>query len=145
MNLIRVTNTHMLKVKGNDIFKSYPDIDYVYKLCNLNRLLIQYFDEGKLVGVAVVSKKDRFLKLNLMIVHPKFRRAKIATMMLKVILNFLRDDFCDADTLYTVCPRKFDTNDYQGFLIKNGFQLSTIKANGEAVYTYAKSVQESTR
>lgn len=141
MKLIRVTNTRHLKFnKTNEIFDYYPDQDYLRKLNKLNRLLIIFFDEGKIIGCGVCSKKNRYIKLNMLLVHPNYRRQKIATHILNVIKSILNDDFCDADTLYTVCPTKFKTDDYQSLLIKNGFQLSTIKSNGELVYTYAKSI-----
>lgn len=141
MKLIRVTNTRRIKLSRDcDIFESYPDQEYLRKLSRLNRLYIQFFDEGKLTGVGVCSKKDRFIKINLILVHPRYRREHIATYILKTIINILNDDFCNADALYTVCPTKFNTDKYQNLLLKNNFQLSTIKSNGELVYTYAKSV-----
>lgn len=144
MKLIRVTNTRMLNFKS-DIFNDYPDKDYIRKLLKLNRLLIQFFDEGKLIGILVASKKDKYIKINLVLAHPKYRREHIATHLMRILINILKDDFCDANILYTVCPTKFKTDEYQSLLLKCGFQLSTIKSNGELVYTYAKSIQESSR
>ena len=125
---------------NQSIFKNYPDKQYLKKLRNLNRTLLEYNLEGTTVGVSVLSKKDNFFKINLMLTHGFIRRRHIASALMKVIFNILNDDFFDANILYTVCTTKFDTSSYQQFLIKHGFVLSTIKANGELVYTYEKSV-----
>ena len=102
--------------------------------------MIVYMVEDLVAGVIVLSKKDRFLKINLVLTHKYLRNRKIASVLMKVVFNILEDDFSDTDVLYTVCTTKFDTKNYQSFLIKHGFTLSTIKANGELVYTYAKSI-----
>lgn len=125
---------------NQDIFKNYPDKKYLKKLSKLNRMMIVYMVEDLLAGVIVLSKKDRFLKINLVLTHKYLRNRKIASALMRVVFNTLEDDFYDADVLYTVCTTKFDTSNYQSFLIKHGFTLSTIKANGELVYTYAKSI-----
>lgn len=125
---------------NQDIFKSYPDKKYLKKLSKLNRMMIVYMVEDLVAGVIVLSKKDRFLKINLVLTHKYLRNRKIASALMKVVFNILEDDFSDTDVLYTVCTTKFDTKNYQSFLIKHGFTLSTIKANGELVYTYAKSI-----
>lgn len=125
---------------NQDIFKNYPDKKYLKKLSKLNRMMIVYMVEDLVAGVIVLSKKDRFLKINLVLTHKYLRNRKIASALMKVIFNILNDDFSDTDVLYTVCTTKFDTSNYQSFLIKHGFTLSTIKANGELVYTYAKSI-----
>lgn len=123
-----------------DIFKGYPDKKYLKKLSKLNRELIIYMVEDLVAGVIVLSKKDRYIKINLVLTHKYLRNRKIASTLMKVVFNILNDDFYDADVLYTVCTTKFDTSSYQSFLIKHGFILSTIKANGELVYTYERSV-----
>ena len=125
---------------NQDIFKNYPDKKYLKKLSRLNRMLLVYMVEDLVAGVIVLSKKDRFLKINLVLTHKYLRNRKIASALMKVVFNILEDDFSDTDVLYTVCTTKFDTKNYQSFLIKHGFTLSTIKANGELVYTYAKSI-----
>ena len=125
---------------NQDIFKHYPDKKYLKKLSRLNRMLLVYMVEDLVAGVIVLSKKDRFLKINLVLTHKYLRNRKIASALMKVVFNILDDDFSDTDVLYTVCTTKFDTKNYQSFLIKHGFTLSTIKANGELVYTYAKSI-----
>ena len=125
---------------NQDIFKNYPDKKYLKKLSKLNRMMIVYMVEDLVAGVIVLSKKDRFLKINLVLTHKYLRNRKIASALMKVVFNILSDDFSDTDVLYTVCTTKFDTKNYQSFLIKHGFTLSTIKANGELVYTYAKSI-----
>lgn len=140
MKLIRVTTTRNINLAASDMLQKYPDTDYIRKIKRLNRCAIQYFDEGKLVGFAVLSKKNRFLKLNMLCVHEAYQRKGIASTILKVILEMLFDDFNPTDTLYTVCTTKFNTYNYQSFLVKHGFQLTTIKSNGELVYTYAKSI-----
>lgn len=123
-----------------DIFKGYPDKKYLKKLSKLNRELIIYMVEDLVAGVIVLSKKDRYLKINLVLTHKYLRNRKIASTLMKVVFNTLNDDFYNADVLYTVCTTKFDTSSYQSFLIKHGFILSTIKANGELVYTYERSI-----
>ena len=123
-----------------DIFKGYPDKKYLKKLSKLNRELIIYMVEDLVAGVIVLSKKDRYIKINLVLTHKYLRNRNIASTLMKVVFNILNDDFYDADVLYTVCTTKFDTSSYQSFLIKHGFILSTIKANGELVYTYERSV-----
>lgn len=137
-----LTSTRNLKLTDN-IFKSYPDHTYLTKLTKLNRPAIKVYDEGKLVGYAVMSKRNRAMKLCLLIVHSNYKRLKLGTKILKIILTIFKDEFNDVDTLYTVCPKQFNTDAYQSLLIKNGFQITTVKANGEIVYSYAKSIQES--
>lgn len=123
-----------------DIFKGYPDKKYLKKLSKLNRELIVYMVEDLVAGVIVLSKKDRYLKINLVLTHKYLRNRNIASKLMKIVFNTLNDDFYNADVLYTVCTTKFDTSSYQSFLIKHGFILSTIKANGELVYTYERSI-----
>lgn len=129
-----------------DIFKSYPDSTYLVKISKLNRpALFVTTEEGQLVALVVLSKFGRHLKLCLLLVHGLFREKGIGNQLIQVIKTMFKDDFNDVDILYTVCPNQFNTDAYQILLMKNNFMLTTIKANGDIVYTYAKSVQKSDR
>lgn len=61
MKLIRVTTTRNINLAASNMLQKYPDTDYIRKIKRLNRCAIQYFDEGKLVGFAVLSKRIDFL------------------------------------------------------------------------------------
>lgn len=124
------------------LFRDYPDPTYLVKIRKLNRPLIELRTKigQDLAAIAVLNRVNKHLKLCLIIVHPMFKTMKLGYNIIKLIINMFNDDFNDADILYTVCPNQFNTDNYQKLLIKSGFQLSTIKANGDLVYTYAKSV-----
>lgn len=126
----------------NEIFKSYPDPTYLVKIRKLNRPLIEIKskDTDKILALAVLNKFERHVKICLILKHPSYKLYSFGNKLIKIILDMFNDEFMDADTLYTVCPHQFNTEKYQNLLIKNNFQLSTIKANGDLVYTYAKSI-----
>lgn len=126
-----------------DLFKGYPDPTYLTKLTKLNRPTIKVYDEGKLIAFVVLCKRDRAMKLCLMLVHRFYTRQHIGLRLMHIIRSIFNDEFNDVDTLYTVCPHQFNTDAYQQLLIRTGFQVTTVKANGDIVYTYAKSIQES--
>lgn len=125
-----------------DIFRGYPDVTYLVKLSKLNRPCIEVRDEDKLVGLVVFHKHNRFLKLCLLIVHRNYvgLSKSIAESLINLVKDISEDAFNGVDVLYTVCPYQFNTDRYQQRLIKSGFQLTTIKANGDIVYTYAGPV-----
>ena len=128
------------------IFNTYEDQNYIKKLRKTNRAVIYARSNyGMCLGAIIISKNLRALKINLMIVHKCFRRYKVGNELIKTIISIFNDDFMSADILYTVCPHNLITNEYQELLLKNGFQLTTIKANGDLIYTYAKSIQKSSR
>lgn len=126
----------------NELFKNYPDPTYLVKIRKLNRPLIEvrFKLSNELAAIAVLNKFGRHLKLCLIIVHKEYKNRNLGNSIIKVIKDMFLNDFNDVDILYTVCPHQFNTDTYQKLLIKNGFQVTTIKANGDIVYTYAKSI-----
>lgn len=138
-----LTSTKGLDIHS-DIFKEYPDPTYIMKLRRINRPMIMiHHEEGLLAGIAVMKQTGRHLKICLLLVHRRFKNMKLGYNLLRVIRNMFEDDFNDVDILYTTAPHQFNTDRYQELLLKFGFQISTVKANGDLVYTYAKSVQKS--
>ena len=124
-----------------DIFASYLDKEYIKKLSKLNRPAIYALNKYNMpIGVVVLNKSFRAVKINYIMIHRCYRNIKIGYNLIKTVLSMLNDDFCDVDIIYTVCPQKIDTTAYQQLLLKLGFQVTTIKANGDIVYTYAKSI-----
>ena len=124
-----------------EIFENYPDKEYIKKLSRLNRPAIYALNKYDMpIGVAVLNKSFRAVKINYIMIHRCYRNLKIGYNLIKTVLSMLNDDFCDVDIIYTVCPQKIDTTIYQKLLLKLGFQVTTIKANGDIVYTYAKSI-----
>lgn len=124
-----------------DVFESYPDKEYIKKLSKLNRPAIYALNKYDMpIGVVVLNKSFRAVKINYIMIHRCYRNSKIGYNLIKTVLSMLNDDFCDVDIIYTVCPQKIDTTAYQKLLLKLGFQVTTIKANGDIVYTYAKSI-----
>lgn len=140
----RIKSTKNMNIH-DEIFKEYPDPTYLVKVRKLNRPLIEVRTEvgQDLVALAVLNQVGGHLKLCLIIVHPMFKNFRLGNNIIRIIINMFIDEFNNADVLYTVCPHQFNTDNYQNLLLRNGFQLSTIKANGDLVYTYAKSVQKS--
>lgn len=126
----------------NKLFKDYPDPTYLVKIRKLNRPLIEIRTKigEELIAVAVLNRVEKHIKICLLIAHPMFKTLKLGYNIIKLIIGMFNDDFNDADVLYTVCPHQFNTDNYQKLLLKNGFQVTTVKANGDLVYTYAKSV-----
>lgn len=125
------------------IFRDYNDKKYLQSLHKLNRPAICIFDEKYsklLIGCAILSKRSRALKICLLVVLDNYRRKHFGSSLMKHIIDFVNDDFADVDYCYTVCPRNIDTNNYEEFLLKHGFYVSTIKANGDVIYTYAGSI-----
>lgn len=130
----------------DSLFEDYLDQEYLKKLHKVNRPVIAVTTkEGILVGCAILCHKRSAIKINLLIVHKLFRHTGLGKSLLKVIVNFVDDTFCEATTCYTVCPEFMDTTDFQTILLKQGFLLTTIKANGDTVFTYATSVQKRSR
>ena len=126
---------------NKEIFKSYPDPTYIAKLTKLNRPLLEVVtDTDELAALAVMRKHERFMKLCLLIVDVRFRKYDLGNKLIRIVQSIFNDEWNAVDVLYTVCPHQFNTDNYQNILIKNGFQVSTIKANGDIVYTYAKSI-----
>lgn len=124
-----------------EVFESYPDKEYIKKLSKLNRPAIYALNKYNMpIGVVVLNKSFRAVKINYIMIHRCYRNIKIGYNLIKTVLSMLNDDFCDVDVIYTVCPQKIDTTAYQKLLLKLGFQVTTIKANGDIVYTYAKSI-----
>lgn len=124
-----------------DVFESYPDKEYIKKLSKLNRPAIYALNKYDMpVGVIVLDKKFRAVKINYIMIHRCYRNMKIGYNLIKTVLSMFNDDFSPVDIIYTVCPQKIDTTIYQKILLKLGFQVTTIKANGDIVYTYAKSI-----
>lgn len=125
------------------IFREYPDKKYLQSLHRLNRPAVCIYDESYsklLIGCAVLSKRSRALKICLLVVLDNYRHRHFGSSLMKYIIDFVSDDFSDVDYCYTVCPRDVDTNNYEEFLLKHGFYVSTIKANGDVIYTYAGSI-----
>lgn len=125
------------------IFREYADKKYLQSLHKLNRPAVCIYDEKYsklLIGCAVLSKKSRALKICLLVVLDNYRHKHFGSSPMKYIINFVNDDFSDVDYCYTVCPRNVDTNGYEELLLKHGFYVSTIKANGDVIYTYAGSI-----
>mgnify|MGYP001050532689 FL=1 len=125
------------------IFREYPDKKYLQSLHRLNRPAVCIYDESYselLIGCAVLSKRSRALKICLLVVLDNYRHRHFGSSLMKYIIDFVNDDFSDVDYCYAVCPRNVDTNNYEGFLLKHGFYVSTIKANGDVIYTYAGSI-----
>lgn len=145
MYSFHVKSTRNLDIT-RDIYSGYPDISYLVKLTKLNRPCIFVNDsDNKLVGIMVLNRYDRFLKLCLLVVHPRYRRENIAHNLLQIALATLEDEFNAVDILYTVCPHQFNTDNYQKILLKHGFQVTTVKANGDIVYTYEKPIPKCNR
>lgn len=125
------------------IFRDYSDKKYLQSLHKLNRPAVCIYDEKDsklLIGCAVLSKRSRALKICLLMVLDNYRHKHFGSSLMKYIINFVNDDFSDVDYCYTVCPRNADTNEYEELLLKHGFYVSTIKANGDVIYTYAGSI-----
>lgn len=127
-----------------EIFLTHPDKDYIKNLSKLNRPAIYALSRyGIPIGVVVLDKKFRAVKINYICVHRCYRNLKIGYNLIKTVLSIFTDEFSPIDVIYTVCPQKIDTTIYQKLLLKLGFQVTTIKANGDIVYTYAKPIQKS--
>lgn len=125
------------------IFKDYSDKKYLQSLHRLNRPVICVFDKKHndlLIGCVVLSQYKRVLKICLFTVLDNYRHKHFGSSLMKLVLNYVNDDFSDVDCCYTVCPHNIDTNEYEGFILRHGFSLSTITANGDLVYTYARTV-----
>lgn len=125
------------------IFREYTDKTYLQSLHRLNRPAVCIYDEKDsklLIGCAVLSKRSRALKICLLAVLDNYRHKHFGSSLMKYIINFVNDDFSDVDYCYTVCPRNVDTNEYEELLLKHGFYVSTIKANGDVIYTYAGTI-----
>lgn len=125
------------------IFRGYSDKKYLQSLHRLNRPAVCIYDEKYsklLIGCAVLSKRSRALKICLLVVLDNYRHKHFGSSLMKYIIDFVNDDFSDVDYCYTVCPKNMDTDEYEEFLLKHGFYVSTIKANGDVIYTYAGSV-----
>lgn len=125
------------------IFRDYSDKKYLQSLHRLNRPAVCIYDEKYsklLIGCAVLSKRSRALKICLLVVLDNYRHKHFGSSLMKYIIDFVNDDFSDVDYCYTVCPKNMDTDEYEEFLLKHGFYVSTIKANGDVIYTYAGSV-----
>lgn len=125
------------------IFRDYNDKKYLQSLHKLNRPAVCIYDEKDsklLIGCAVLSKRSRALKICLLMVLDNYRHKHFGSSLMKYIINFVNDDFSDVDYCYTVCPCNADTNNYEELLLKYGFYVSTIKANGDVIYTYAGSI-----
>lgn len=136
----RLTSTKGLDI-NSDIFKEYPDPTYLMKLRRINRpMLMIHHSEGLLAGIAVMKQTGRHLKICLLLVHRHFKNMKLGYNLLMIIKSMFDDDFNDVDILYTTVPHQFNTDRYQELLTRFGFQVSTVKANGDLVYTYAKSI-----
>lgn len=125
------------------IFRDYSDKKYLQSLHRLNRPVICVFDkkhDDLLIGCVVLSQYKRALKICLFTVLGNYRHKHFGSSLMKLVLNYINDDFCDADYCYTVCPHNIDTNEYEEFILRHGFSLSTIKANGDLVYAYARTI-----
>lgn len=125
------------------IFREYTDKKYLQSLHRLNRPAVCIYDteyQNVLVGCAILSKRSRTLKICLLMVLDNYRHKHFGSSLMKYIIDFINDDFSDVDYCYTVCPKSIDTNEYEEFLLKHGFYVSTIKANGDVIYTYAGSI-----
>ena len=145
---LNATSTRFRMNLNQTIFEDYPDKNYIRKVTELNRCLItlSYNHEPPTVGLIVLSHKNRFLKINLLLVRKEFRCIGNGARLLRFVTDLINDEFIPADVLYTVCPcSKFNCDIYQKLLIKCGFQPITIKSNGDIVYTYEKSIQKSNR
>lgn len=125
------------------IFREYADKKYLQSLHRLNRPVICVFDkkhDSLLIGCVVLSQRKRALKICLFTVLDNYRHRHFGSSLMKLVLNYVNDDFSDVDYCYTVCPCNTDTNEYEGFILRHGFSLSTIRANGDLVYTYARTI-----
>lgn len=125
------------------IFREYTDKKYLQSLHRLNRPAVCIYDEKDsklLIGCATLSKRSRALKICLLVVLDNYRHKHFGSSLMKYIIDFVNDDFSDVDYCYTVCPCNIDTNEYEGFILRHGFSLSTIRANGDLVYTYARTI-----
>lgn len=125
------------------IFRDYNDKKYLQSLHKLNRPAICVFDEKYsklLIGCAVLKRHRRTLKICLFTVLDAYRHKHFGSSLMKAVLNLVNDDLSDADYCYTVCPKNVDTDEYEEFLLKHGFYVSTIKANGDVIYTYARTI-----
>lgn len=135
----KLTSTRNLPIH-KDLFIGYPDITYLVKLTKLNRPCIQVTKDDELIGLMVLTRYNRYLKISLLLVHPSYKSKNIGNELISMAISTLNDDFSPVDFLYTVCPHQFNTDNYQSLLLKNNFQVSTIKPNGDVVYTYAQPV-----
>lgn len=125
------------------IFREYTDKKYLQSLHRLNRPAVCIYDteyQNVLVGCAVLSKRSRALKICLLVVLDNYRHKHFGSSLMKYIIDFVNDDFSDVGYCYTVCPKNMDTDEYEEFLLKHGFYASTIKANGDVIYTYARPI-----
>lgn len=124
-----------------EVFNDYSDPMYIKRLTTLNRPAIFALSKYNTpLGVIVLNKKFRAVKISYICIHPCYRRQHIGYNLIDTIKSMFNDDFADVDVIYTVCPKKINTDNYQKLLLRCGFQVTTIKANGDIVYSYAKSV-----
>lgn len=121
------------------MFDDLKDKSLIKKLNKLNRpCIVAQHNNECYIGCIVFCRKQRAIKINLLYTHPGFRNQGIAKSLLKLVLNFINDDFSDYDVVYSVANP--DNEIYQELLTKSGFQIQTVKANGELVFTYGKSI-----
>ena len=122
------------------LFEDYVDKSYLNKLSKLNRPLIAVYRDNVLIGAIVFSKHGNALKINILCIHPVYRRKGLGTNLLRLVLSFVEDDFCNQVVVYSTISNIQNSCAYQELLLKNGFQIQTVKANGEVIYTYGKSI-----
>ena len=121
------------------MFNDLKDKSLIKKLNKLNmHCIIAQHNNECYIGCIVFCRKQRAIKINLLYTHPGFRNQGIAKSLLKLVLNFINDDFSDYDVVYSVVNPANEI--YQELLTKSGFQIQTVKANGELVFTYGKSI-----
>lgn len=112
---------------------------YFVNVSHLNRPLIGVYLGDTLIACAILKEAGRALKISSIMSTLLLQSSKLTQEILSIIKSIVDDDFSVFDNCYIEID---DTapEELVNILIKNGFQLTTIRANGVNIYTYAKSI-----
>lgn len=129
----------------DSIRKSYDDFPtWSERMKKLNRPCIVAINEKtkqyECIAILKPCEQHRVLKICTFKVHNKFRHKGLGRALMNSIINIVNDDFAPFDKCYITLFLTTDTSSLPKFLERNNFTLTNLRANGEIVYTYERTV-----
>lgn len=129
----------------DSIRKSYSDFPtWSERMNKLNRpCLVAYNEEEKeyeAIAILKPCEQHRVLKICTFKVANKYRHKGLGRQLIHWIISIVNDDFQPFDKCYITLFLTKDTYSLPKFLELNNFTLTNIRANGELVYTYERTV-----
>lgn len=114
--------------------------DYFVRLMCLNRPTICVYLGTMLVGCMILKKVKRTLKISAVSSILILQGEHIVKSLLKIAQDFVDNEFSEFDNCYITINPNNTPEQILDILSKLGYQITTVRANGDYIYTYAKSI-----